>query len=321
MDQDLLMKYITGEVTQPEREEVGTWLDASPENFQEFLQLRRAYDALVWQDRQEERISTRNKIFRTRPYIWLQAAAAVLLLIIGFTASFLFSESEGQWQTVYVPEGNRTQIMLADSTVVWVGSNSKLTFPNQFSSSLRQVKLEGEAYFEVTKDPRKQFVVTTPYHTAIHVHGTKFNVKARLDAESIVTTLLEGAVSFESNKNGSLMTRLEPGQKLVYHIKSGDIDVTRTTGDRELMWKDDKVVFENASLQEVLAILSDQYDVEFVQSRGIPTGDVFTGTFVHQNVEQILRFIKLSSNIGWRELPAASGKRRIEIYYSENQER
>ena len=93
-------------------------------------------------------------------------------------------------QTVYVPAGQRTQVTLADGTMVWVNGKSTLTFPSQFASRTRKVELDGEAYFEVQKDPEKQFIVSTAHQSAIKVLGTKFNVKAYRDSEEITTSTL-----------------------------------------------------------------------------------------------------------------------------------
>lgn len=65
-------------------------------------------------------------------------------------------------QTVCVPAGQRTQVTLADGTMVWVNGKSKLTFPSQFGSRMRKVKLDGEAYFEVQKDPENSLLSLLP---------------------------------------------------------------------------------------------------------------------------------------------------------------
>ena len=118
-------------------------------------------------------------------------------------------------QTVYVPAGQRTLVTLADGTTVWVNGKSTLTFPSHFSSRTRAVELDGEAYFDVRKNPEKQFIVSTAHQSDIKVLGTKFNVKAYKEADEVITTLVEGKVNFEFN-NASQQPQyivMAPGQE------------------------------------------------------------------------------------------------------------
>ena len=150
-------------------------------------------------------------------------------------------------QTVYVPAGQRTLVTLADGTTVWVNGKSTLTFPSHFSSRTRTVELDGEAYFDVRKNPEKQFIVSTAHQSAIKVLGTKFNVKAYKEADEVITTLVEGKVNFEFN-NASQQPQyivMAPGQKLVYYSQNGKTELYTTSGERELSWKDGKIIFRH----------------------------------------------------------------------------
>lgn len=319
MNKELLLKYISGKASQQEKEEVADWIDADEANLQEFLSLRKSYDAFLWQD--TESLSLRTKrAFALHPVarrVWQIAAVFVVAFGLSYIMRQALQEESLEMQTVYVPAGQHAQVTLADGTMVWVNGKSTLTFPNRFSSRTRKVELDGEAYFDVRKDAGKQFIVSAPHQSAIKVMGTKFNVRAYKEADEVVTTLVEGKVNFEFNNaaRGLQYVALVPGQRLVYSSRNGRTELYATSGERELSWKDGKVIFRQTSLREALDILADRYDAEFTVSANVPDDDSFSGTFTNRNLEQILNCISVSSNVRWRYLNnnADAGKEKIKI--------
>ncbi len=186
MNQNLLLKYISGKASQREKEEVAAWIDADAANLKEFMSLRKSYDALVWQDADELKTG-RDKLLSLRTFT-MKAMRIAAIFVLAFGLSYILIQTlqkeNVEMQTVYVPAGQRTQVTLADGTMVWVNGKSTLTFPSQFASRTRKVELDGEAYFEVQKDPEKQFIVSTAHQSAIKVLGTK--LADRYDVEFIV---------------------------------------------------------------------------------------------------------------------------------------
>ena len=319
MNQNLLLKYISGKASQREKEEVAAWIDADAANLKEFMSLRKSYDALVWQDADELKTG-RDKLLSLRTFT-MKAMRIAAIFVLAFGLSYILIQTlqkeNVEMQTVYVPAGQRTQVTLADGTMVWVNGKSTLTFPSQFASRTRKVELDGEAYFEVQKDPEKQFIVSTAHQSAIKVLGTKFNVKAYKEADEVITTLVEGKVNFEFN-NASQQPQyivMAPGQKLVYYFQDGKTELYTTSGERELSWKDGKIIFRQTSLRDALDILADRYNAEFVVRENVPHDDSFSGTFTNRNLEQILNFISVSSKVRWRYLNnnGTAGKEKIKI--------
>ena len=235
MNQNLLLKYISGKASQREKEEVAAWIDADAANLKEFMSLRKSYDALVWQDADELKTG-RDKLLSLRTFT-MKAMRIAAIFVLAFGLSYILIQTlqkeNVEMQTVYVPAGQRTQVTLADGTMVWVNGKSTLTFPSQFASRTRKVELDGEAYFEVQKDPEKQFIVSTAHQSAIKVLGTKFNVKAYRDSEEITTTLIEGKVHFEFNNTAQKpqYITMAPGQKLIYYSQSGKTELYTTSGE------------------------------------------------------------------------------------------
>ena len=250
MNQNLLLKYISGKASQREKEEVAAWIDADAANLKEFMSLRKSYDALVWQDADELKTG-HDKLLSLRTFT-MKAMRIAAIFVLAFGLSYVLIQAlqkeNVEMQTVYVPAGQRTQVT---------------TFPSQFASRTRKVELDGEAYFEVQKDPEKQFIVSTAHQSAIKVLGTKFNVKAYKHSEEITTTLIEGKVHFEFNNTAQKpqYITMAPGQKLIYYSQSGKTELYTTSGEGELAWKDGIIVFKQTSLQDALEILEDRYDV------------------------------------------------------------
>lgn len=201
MDKELLLKYIAGKASQKEKEDVAAWIDADAANLKEFISLRKSYDAFIWQDTGAFSKRTKKTISLHPVTQRILRIAAVFVVAFGLSYAMIqvLQKEDMEMQTVYVPAGQRTLVTLADGTTVWVNGKSTLTFPSHFSSRTRTVELDGEAYFDVRKNPEKQFIVSTAHQSAIKVLGTKFNVKAYKEADEVITTLVEGKVNFEFN--------------------------------------------------------------------------------------------------------------------------
>ena len=108
---------------------------------------------------------------------------------------------------------------------------------------------------------------------------------------------------------------MAPGQKLVYYSQNGKTELYTTSGERELSWKDGKIIFRQTSLRDALDIMADRYNAEFVIQENVPHDDSFSGTFTNRNLEQVLNFISASSKVHWRYLNnnADAGKEKIKI--------
>lgn len=323
MNQELLLKYISGKATQQEKEEVATWIDADSANLKEFMSLRKSYDAFIWQD--TNRLNKKSEKVLTLHPVTKNILRIAAMFVVTFGLSYMIihalQQEDIEMQTVYVPAGQRTFVTLADGTTVWVNGKSTLTFPNRFSSRTRKVELDGEAYFDVRKNPEKQFIVSTAHQSAIKVLGTKFNVKAYKEADEVTTTLVEGKVNFEFYNACQYpqYISMAPGHKLIYYSQNGRTELYTTSGERELSWKDGKVIFRQTSLRDALDILADRYNAEFVVRENVPHDDLFSGTFTDRNLEQILNFIDVSSKVRWRYLnndgDAGKEKIKIEIFF------
>ncbi len=157
------------------------------------------------------------------------------------------------------PRGKDCQMTLPDGTRVWLNADSKITFPSLFADKTRNVKVEGEAYFEVTKDAKHPFIVSTDYFTTT-VLGTVFNINA-YSAKTANVTLVSGSVAVKP-KNSSTQ-QIVPGQMAKWNTDGtmtvSDVDVYPLT-----QWKDGFFYFNNDRLVDIMLELGRWYNVSIV---------------------------------------------------------
>ncbi|KKB52640.1 hypothetical protein HMPREF1212_00795 [Parabacteroides sp. HGS0025] len=330
--EELLPRYCSGEATIEECRMVEEWIGQSDENYRIVKQMY-TIDQVMGTVQMESKVdmekalaSVSRKMSKAPSHVtwftWVQRAAAILFipLLIAFAIqNFTPSPTEvAQMIEVKTNPGMTTTVDLPDGTKVYLNSESSLTYPSFFSKDKRDVKLTGEAFFEVQKDPEHRFIVSGPHHTQIEVLGTSFNVEAFERDSFISTTLVEGKVRFAYQKNQQPATvDMKPGQKLMYDTTSSQVKLIQTSGETETAWKDGKIIFQATPLPEALRMLEKRFNVTFVLSNNRLRGEAFNGSFTNQRLERILEIFKISSNIKWRYLDTrdtTNERTRIEIY-------
>lgn len=172
------------------------------------------------------------------------------------------------------PSGGTYQIALPDGTLVWLNAASTLRYPKRFDGSERVVELNGEAFFEVSKQ-RKPFKVISNGQV-VEVLGTQFNVSAYPDEPHTKTTLVTGRVQVSSTANTGSPVPIAPGQQS--SVVGSDIRVTAVDTNQYIAWKQGIFHFESTPLEEMLKQIARWYDVEVVYKSGVPK-ETFTGRF------------------------------------------
>ena len=167
-------------------------------------------------------------------------------------------KQEVQYNTLIVPRGGDFKVALADGTTVWLNSCTRLRYPVDFRGDVREVWLEGEAYFEVARDEAHPFVVHAD-DVAVRVLGTSFNVLAYAGEAEVTTTLEEGSVAVVM-PTGERVIR--PDEQLVFNRESREMAVREVDAGMYSAWKDGMFVFENETLERIMDRLRLWYDVE-----------------------------------------------------------
>lgn len=174
--------------------------------------------------------------------------------------------SKVEWHTLSTPRGGQYNLRLPDGTEVWLNAASSITFPNSFTGNERQVKITGEAYFEVAQQKDQPFKVDINGKASVEVLGTHFNINAYADEPYIATTLTEGAVKMTDRQQSAV---LSPGQQARINTKGMNV-LKNADADLVLAWKNGLFRFEAASIEEVLRQLARWYDVDIVMEQNDP---------------------------------------------------
>lgn len=328
----LLPRFCEGMTTEEETRRVEEWIEENEANQKIADQIHALYlaaDTLhVIQNVDTEKVlkKVKNRINGKR-VSWRErtqqiAAFMSVPLLIGILLMYMDrveNVETTRMLEVKTNPGMTTSIMLPDSTVVYLNSESTLRYPSSFNTGIRKVELTGEAYFDVTKNPQKRFVISTLNHSQIEVYGTSFNVEAYAKDNKLSATLVEGKIGFLFNDGAGTARKidLQPNRKLVYRPTTGEVKVYKTSCESETAWKEGKIVFNNTSMEDILHTLSKRYNVEFVIKNKNLKEYAFTGSFTTQRLERIMEFFKISSKIHWRYLDSdeiTDEKQRIEIY-------
>jgi transmembrane sensor len=274
--------------------------------------------------------SNREKTGKTAKYSLgfistIAAAAAILIglgLFLGKRTGIFDQGDKGVYHEIIVPSGEKSQVLLSDGTKIWLNSESKLRYPGTYRNSKRAVFLEGEGYFEVSKQNGANFTVYTQ-EIKVEALGTKFNVKSYPGDKTIETTLVEGSVKVEHSGRKNKFPRiiLKPNERFVYTKSEGDYD-RQETGDNEksspakineqqqiisvttvnteniTCWKDYLLIFDNETLEEIAVKMSRWYKVKVNILDDDLRNHRFTGKFINnETIFNVLEAINLTTPI------------------------
>jgi ferric-dicitrate binding protein FerR (iron transport regulator) len=177
------------------------------------------------------------------------------------------------YNALSTPAGGQYQLVLPDGSKVWLNALSTIRFPSSFTGSDRVVQLDGEAYFEVTKDESRPFRVTAR-DVNVEVLGTAFNVNSYDDEPSIRTSLVQGSVRVV---RGSSRLVLKDGEQAATTDHAGLAIVPGADIAKAIAWKNGSFSFDNDNIQTVMRQLAKWYDID-IRYQGEPTHKIFGGT-------------------------------------------
>ncbi len=340
---EIIVRVLNGEASPSDKQSLIAWLNESQENRENFKKLESVWNAISIIDksgdfdhekaflkfRQEVdlklKASRKARVIKITDYILRVAAVAVILLGIGY----LILSRDGEPVTPVIakceiisPRGSKTQVILPDNSVVWLNSESKLEYNNEYGIEDREVFLEGEGYFEVKTNPDQVFVVNTS-GLRIKALGTTFNVKSYPSENTIETTLIEGKVDLENITSGkpTTLVTLVPNQKVTYYkvteeagieervtgitredatpakvkeinplLSNEEVDVSLVTS-----WTNNMIFFDHETFQDLAVRLERRFGVNiYFLDDGIKNLE-FTGKFSDIIIEQVLAALQFAS--------------------------
>ncbi len=193
-----------------------------------------------------------------------------------------------------VPKGQKLKLYLPDGSKVALNSNSKITYPSDFSDQSREVSIEGEAYFEVKRDSLRPFIVRSE-NLITEVLGTKFNVKSYNNSVESSVSLLEGSVkvrskSKEVEKGDVEYITIIPGEQVNFNNASNQITKSKIKYNNELMWMNGVLAFNDEKIEKVFNKLEMWYGVKF-EIENMPRDKKLTGKFANEYLDNVLQSI------------------------------
>ena len=327
---DLVARFLAGEATQEEQSRVESWINESDSNKKEleeikkimeetgqYYQLKRFHedDALdAIRTKIQETSPSREKspvIGKRKVYtLFRYAAIGLLAVALGISGYYFGFRGEAHPSIQLVASLNTDipkEVILPDGSVVTLNSNSEISYPSRFRKKIREVEIAGEAFFNVTPDPNRPFVITAG-ETQIKVLGTSFNVSAYPGSETVEVVVETGKVQVmqkvKDHKN-SAFVMLDPGQMASFSVKDKKL-VKKTNDDPNyIAWKTKSLVFEKARLSYVIENLKKTYNVE-IETNGLDDNElVLTAQFNNKPIDFVLDVIRLTFNL---ELSEENGR-------------
>lgn len=309
LNDDIINRYLAGNYTEDDLDKINRWIGQSDDNARYFFRLEEAYqlgkagqkDMQGRLTRAEQRLYQRlaaerrhaGHTARFRPRRWMAYAAAAVLAIgvLTFAHWYLQSEASQNMVTIVATGGKVRMVTLPDSTRVWLNDSSQLRYPRRFTRDVRLVHVEGEAYFEVTKNKEKPFIVQSDA-MQVRVLGTVFNFKSSPRLQIDEATLIQGEIEVKGNKNEGMVV-LSPGQRAELDRTKGRLTVRQVEAGMDAVWHDNLIRFDKINIPGIARNLERFYGVKIVISPHIHTGRTYSGVLKRKDsIDSVLALLQ-----------------------------
>lgn len=293
MSEELLLTYIKGETSDQETKEVVAWLNEDEANRKVYESLSKVYYYSLFNIPKEQKIKKSRTISLKKISIELLKIAAIFLLVWGLN-KFLFQSPEDvlseNYLSVYAPAGQRSELVLPDSTKVWLNAKSKISYPVQFGKGKREVEIEGEAYFDVKRDTKSPFIVKAK-DVSVKVLGTEFNIISYPDTELSDITLLNGNIELLVNSRNESY-EMSPNERI--RLNRGKLYRLEAQGTDYFKWRDGLLVLNNESVESIFHMMELYFNVTIVVENKKLLKYRYSGKFrIDDGAEQMLRILQL----------------------------
>jgi len=311
---DAISARLKDEADEDQIQQIQQWLDLSPEHPVILTEIINVWsvsksstefyqpDLTVNWQKLMQKVNSRPKqnLFRTI-YFRISAVAAVLALVfmagLGLGDGFFNSSEKVSYTRIIAPEGNKTQIVLPDSTHVWLNSGSELQYASDYSATNRKVNMKGECFFDVVKDPEHPFIVQGSKFQ-VRVFGTRFNVNEDASKNTADITLVSGKVQV-FNLDDKPVSELKPGQQLVYN--QGIYHVQKAENMEALTaWLNNMLIFDNQPFEEVIHYLEKWYGVKIQLDHTLYYSHNYTFKVKTESLREVLALISVITPIEYQ---------------------
>ncbi|MEZ2440833.1 FecR family protein [Chitinophaga sp. RCC_12] len=272
-----------------------TWSGLTPASQLSPVEAQSLYDQIKENPRFSEDVPV------LKPRRWLAYAAGILVLIGAGVAAWLLTKPAGQpalvYEEVLAPAGKRVRLVLEDSTEVWLNNGSKLKYPVAFTGNTRELYVEGEACFDVTRRDQQPFIVHSG-DVAVKVLGTVFNIQAYQQSQ-LAVTVVSGKVSVAAGTTS--LGILHPNQKLEYEAASRQAKIVTVNAASLLAWKKGELIMDNVTMEQAAAIIGRWYNVQVELGNDAIRNCRFSLSFLHgENIGEVMKMICELNGCSWK---------------------
>lgn len=311
MNEEKLIGYIKGEITsEVETAKILDWIESSSENQKSYTQLKNLWVVTGLDHPDNIAVpafsypESKRMLFQYTLFGSLLKYAAVFILAfaLGSLSLYFFNKKQSVelsslYNTIEVPNGERSQILLYDGTRIWLNSGTKLKYPVAFSRNTRDVFIEGEAFFDVAKDKEHPFIVNAG-KLKVEVLGTRFNVCAYPEDGEFFTTLEEGSVNAMNTANGQQVV-LKSGEQVILNCESDGLKYQKVNTDLYTSWKENLLRFDDAPFDEVIKKMERWYDVKITVDPAINAKERYTMTIKTESLREMLQLVSKTTKINY----------------------
>lgn len=318
---DLIGRYLSGNISAEDRQDLLDWADASATNrsfFEEMIQLWRisatetppfTTDIGAAWDKVDARISTialkeepESTNARLVAMNWprlLLRVAAVLMLALGMWWWFSKNNTSDPASLLSVQtQQQQKQVELPDGSTVWLNSETSISYFEE--KNKRKVQLSGEAFFEVTKDPNRPFVIQSG-EVETRVLGTSFNLRAYPEEKTVEISVETGIVEFAPVEKMEKL-ELEAGSSGVYKKGTAQLEENKTENANANAWKTKELHFEDVPMEKVKQILERYFNKTIVINNQAILNCKIIGEFKNPELDTILNIMEYSMNLKAKKL-------------------
>jgi transmembrane sensor len=294
---ELVSKVLAGEASDEEKTSLQKLLLESNEHSLMYNQLKEYWDADVKLKIMDKEAFEANLMaqldFETgtqsskynKFYFRIASAAAVVFFVMTCSLAMLYTSNPKEFYT-YSTQSTPVEYTLKDGTKVTLNKNSSLTYSSDFGENRRDVKLTGEAFFNVTKDKVRPFAVEA-LGTKTEVLGTSFNIRANKESGSVTTTLLEGSVRFMAENCEQV---LKPGEEIVFNTNSQKYELEKVDTQYNSAWVSGRFNYKNVSFAYLVDKLEHIYKTKIVIEDSKIANRIVSASFLNDEpVENIIQ--------------------------------
>lgn len=302
---ELIARYFAGECSEDEELQVREWGWQHPDLMDEFSD--------IWQQVPSEeftpdiehalqqvsgRISIKKKSSSKRLFLLISSAAAVILLLCIVGIRYWSSTNDNPFSenllTLHTEIKETLEYTLPDGSKVWLNHSSTLRYPKEFAANLREIYLEGEAFFDVSPDRDRPFIIYAN-NTLTRVVGTSFGIKATKGADDVVVTVATGIINL-STQGSSDFIELRQGEQGFCEPKENLLVKNAEPDPNLLAWKTKTLIFRQTPLADVAAIIADVYHTPVMVDNSIKDLKL-TSTFEQLELDEIIQIIEMTLQI------------------------